>query len=52
MSLKHADELYDEMWRVIGDLVFTLHDRAIELKHIVMADMLRTALTARLSDQN
>lgn len=39
-----ADELYDEMCRVIGDMVMIFHDLNIEPKHIVIADALRTAM--------
>ncbi|EBU5081921.1 cytoplasmic protein [Kosakonia sp. H7A] len=39
-----ADELYDEMCRVIGDMVMIFHDLDIEPKHIVIADALRTAM--------
>lgn len=41
-----ADELYDEMCRVIGDMVMIFHDLDIEPKHIVIADALRTAMTS------
>lgn len=44
---KQADELYDEMCRVVGDVVFTLHDYGIESKQIVIADALRTALASK-----
>lgn len=44
MYTKESDELYDEMCRVVGDVVFTMHDLNIESKQIVIADMLRTAL--------
>ncbi|WP_419721787.1 DUF2767 family protein [Pantoea anthophila] len=44
---KQADELYDEMCRVIGDVVFTLHDYGIESKQIVIADALRRALASK-----
>jgi len=43
---KQVDELYDEMCRVVGDVVFTLHDYGIEPKQIVIADALRTALAS------
>ncbi|AVV37323.1 fumarate hydratase FumD [Pantoea vagans] len=43
---KKSDELYDEMCRVVGDVVFTLHDYGIESKQIVIADALRTALAS------
>ncbi|MCR9003196.1 DUF2767 family protein [Rahnella perminowiae] len=48
MSTEETDQLYDQMCRIVGDLVFTLHDLAIEPKHIVIADLLRTALTAKV----
>lgn len=41
-----ADELYDEMCRVIGDIVMTFHDYNIEPRHIVIADALRTAMAS------
>jgi hypothetical protein len=41
---KQSDELYDEMCRVVGDVVFTLHDFGVESKQIVIADALRAAL--------
>lgn len=44
---KKSDELYYEMCRVVGDLVFTLHDYGIESKQIVIADALRTALASK-----
>ena len=44
---KKSDELYDEMCRVVGDVVFTLHDYGIESKQIVIADALRTALASK-----
>lgn len=44
---KQADELYDEMCRVVGDVVFTLHDYGIESKQLVIADALRTALSSK-----
>ncbi|MRT06968.1 fumarate hydratase FumD [Pantoea agglomerans] len=44
---KQSDELYDEMCRVVGDVVFTLHDYGIESKQIVIADALRTALASK-----
>ncbi|WP_411718917.1 DUF2767 family protein [Pantoea vagans] len=34
------------MCRVVGDVVFTLHDYGIESKQIVIADALRTALAS------
>lgn len=40
------DAMYDEMCRLIGDVVLTMHDFGIEPKHIVIADMLRTALAS------
>lgn len=43
---KQSDELYDEMCRVVGDVVFTLHDFGVESKQIVIADALRTALAS------
>ncbi|MFJ5162236.1 fumarate hydratase FumD [Pantoea sp. NPDC088449] len=39
-----ANELYNEMCRVVGDMVFTLHDAGIESKQMVIADALRTVL--------
>jgi len=44
---KQSDELYDEMCRVVGDVVFTLNDYGIESKQIVIADALRTALASK-----
>ncbi|WP_374693525.1 fumarate hydratase FumD [Serratia sp. MF2] len=44
MYTKDQDELYDEMCRVVGDVVFTMSDFGIESKQIVIADMLRTSL--------
>lgn len=46
MHSKESDELYDEMCRVVGDMVFTLHDFGVESKQIVIADALRTALAS------
>ncbi|MGP2481269.1 fumarate hydratase FumD [Pantoea eucalypti] len=43
---KQSDELYDEMCRVVGDVVFVLHDYGTESKQIVIADALRTALAS------
>ncbi len=40
----NANELYNEMCRVVGDMVFKLHDSGIESKHMVIADALRTIL--------
>lgn len=47
MYSKESDELYDEMCRVIGDVMLTMHDFGIEPKHVVIADMLRTALSGK-----
>ena len=44
MYSNEADELYDEMCRVVGDMVFTLHDFGVDSKQMVIADALRTAL--------
>lgn len=44
---KPSDELYDEMCRVVGDMVFTLHDFGVESKQIVIADAFRTALASK-----
>lgn len=44
---KQSDELYDEMCRVVGDVVFTLHDFGVESKQVVIADALRTALASK-----
>lgn len=44
---KQSEELYDEMCRVVGDVVFTLHDYGVESKQIVIADALRTALASK-----
>ncbi|WLS77387.1 DUF2767 family protein [Erwinia pyri] len=44
MYSKESDELYDEMCRVVGVMVFTLHDFGVESKQMVIADALRTAL--------
>lgn len=44
MDMQEADALYDEMCRVVGDMVFTMKGFGIESKQIVIADMLRTAL--------
>lgn len=46
MGIKEADELYDEMCRVVGDMVFILHDYGVESKQVVIADALRTALSS------
>lgn len=46
MGIKEADELYDEMCRVVGDMVFILHDYGVESKQMVIADALRTALSS------
>ncbi|MCU5775141.1 DUF2767 family protein [Erwiniaceae bacterium BAC15a-03b] len=35
---------YDEMCRVVGDMVFTLHDLGIESEQVVIADALKRAL--------
>lgn len=35
------------MCRVVGDVVFTLHDYGVESKQIVIADALRTALASK-----
>nr|WP_310616663.1 DUF2767 family protein [Pantoea cypripedii] len=50
MYSKEVDELYDEMCRVVGDVVFLLHDFGVESKQMVIADALRTAL-ARIDDE-
>lgn len=47
MYSKESDELYDEMCRLVGDVVMTMHDFGIEPKHVVIADMLRTALAGK-----
>ncbi len=47
MYTKESDELYSEMCRVVGDMVFTLHDFGVESKQIVIADALRTALASK-----
>lgn len=47
MDSKESDELYDEMCRVVGDMVFTLHDFGVESKQTVIADALRTALESK-----
>lgn len=45
---KQSDELYDEMCRVVGDVVFTLHDFGVESsKQLVIADALRAALASK-----
>ncbi|WP_374197795.1 DUF2767 family protein [Pantoea sp. OVA07A] len=44
---KQSDKLYDEMCRVVGDVVFTLHDYGVESKQIVITDALRTALASK-----
>lgn len=44
MYTKDQDELYDEMWRLVVAVVFTMCDFGIESKQIVIADMLRTSL--------
>jgi fumarate hydratase D len=49
---KQADELYDEMCRVVGDVVFTLHDYGVESKQIVIADALRTALASKSPERS
>ena len=46
MYSKESGELYDEMCRVVGDMVFTLHDFGVESKQMVIADALRTALAS------
>lgn len=46
MYSKESDELYDEMCRVVGDVVFALHDFGVESKQVVIADALRTALAS------
>lgn len=43
---KESDGLYDEMCRIVGDMVFTLHDFGVESKQMVIADALRTALAS------
>lgn len=43
---KEPDGLYDEMCRIVGDMVFTLHDFGVESKQMVIADALRTALAS------
>ncbi|QKJ88052.1 hypothetical protein PMPD1_3120 [Paramixta manurensis] len=49
---KEADELYDEMCRVVGDMVFTLHDFGMESKQMVIADALRTALAHKVEERS
>ncbi|MGC0989813.1 DUF2767 family protein [Pantoea agglomerans] len=44
---KQSDELYDEMCRVVGDVVFTLHDYGVDSKQMVIADALRTARASK-----
>jgi len=44
VEVMNANELYNEMCRVVGDMVFTLHDSGIESKQMVIADALRTVL--------
>ncbi|WP_420803767.1 DUF2767 family protein [Rahnella perminowiae] len=39
------------MCRIVGNVVFTLHDSGIESKSIVIADVLRNALTGRPNGQ-
>lgn len=52
MYSKEADELYDEMCRVVGDMVFTLHDFGVESKQMVIADALRTALAHKNEERS
>jgi len=47
MYSKESGELYDEMCRVVGDMVFTLHDFGVDSKQMVIADALRTALASK-----
>lgn len=51
MYSKESDELYDEMCRVVGDMVFTLHDFGLESKQMVIADALRTALAHKREER-
>lgn len=44
----NANELYDEMCRVVGDLVFTLQDSSIGSKQMVIADALRKVLLTKI----
>ena len=44
---KLSDELYDEMCRVVCDVVLTLHDYGVESMQIVIADDLRMALAPK-----
>lgn len=48
---KESDDLYDEMCRIVGDMVFTLHDFGVESKQMVIADALRTALASDNPDR-
>lgn len=52
MHSKESDELYDEMCRVVGDMVFTLHDFGVESKQMVIADALRTALAHKNEERS
>lgn len=47
MYSKESGELYDEMCRVVGDMVFTLHDFGVDSKQMVIGDALRTALASK-----
>lgn len=49
---KQSNELYDEMCRVVGDVIFTLHDYGVESKQIVIADALITALASKNPDRS
>lgn len=51
MYSKESDELYDEMCRVVGDMVFTLHDFGVDSKQMVIADALRTALAHKAAER-
>lgn len=51
MYSKESDVLYNEMCRVVGEMVFSMHDFGIESKQIVIADMLRTALAKNDSER-
>lgn len=52
MYTKEQSELYDEMCRVVGDVVFTMHDLGIESKQIVITDWIKTALTMKNDERS
>lgn len=50
MYSNEAYELYDEMCRVVGDMVFTLHDFGVDSQQMGIADALRTALAHKCEE--